>query len=140
MDKTFLQKFEIDGKRLPDEVIADILEQAGAELEAAQQVHRAELQAIRFDEAVREAVGAAKGKNLTAVRALLDLDALRADPTGLGAAVAQVKLDAPYLFDEEQTPPPYAAGTGGFSPQRTYSMEELAGMPMEQYRAYREGL
>ena len=63
-----------------------------------------------FDGAVERAVTAARGRNVRAIRALLDVDALKAGGD-VGAAVAAVKAENGYLF-EGAGPAPYAAGTG----------------------------
>ena len=53
---------------------------------------------------------------MKAVKALLDVDALKASKNqrdDIDAALEALKKDAGYLFDEDNnTPPPYAGGTG----------------------------
>jgi hypothetical protein len=73
------------------------------------------LDAMAFDGKIKDAITAAKGKNAKAVAALLDLDALKASKNqdaDITAALEALKKDSGYLFEEEGTPPPYAAGTG----------------------------
>lgn len=73
------------------------------------------LDGMAFDGKVKDAITAAKGKNAKAIAALLDLDKLRESKdqeTDIKAAVEALKKDTGYLFDSEQTPPPYAGGTG----------------------------
>lgn len=62
------------------------------------------------------AITNAKGKNAKAVKALLDVDTLKASKNqaaDIKAALEAVQKESGYLFDAAgQTPPPYAAGTG----------------------------
>ena len=70
---------------------------------------------MTFDGEIKDIITAAKGKNVKAISALLDLDALRQSKNRTAdakAAVEAVKKDNAYLFDAEGTPPPYADGTG----------------------------
>ena len=64
---------------------------------------------------LKDAITAAKGRNVKAIQALLDVDKLKAskDQTAdIKAALEKLKADSGYLFDTGETPPPYAAGTG----------------------------
>ena len=57
------------------------------------------------------AIAAAHGRSGKAIRALLDLDALRGseDPDkDIPAALSALQKDSGYMFDTEETPPPYA--------------------------------
>ena len=70
---------------------------------------------MEFDGKVKDAITAAKGKSAKAIAALLDMDKLRQSKdqdTDIKAAVEALKKDSAYLFETEQTPPPYAGGTG----------------------------
>lgn len=72
--------------------------------------------AVRFDAQLDAAISKAKGRSAKAIKALLDLDALRAskDPDKeIGAALEQLAKESGYLFDTGNPPPPYAGGTGG---------------------------
>lgn len=77
--------------------------------------HQAQLSELEFDGALKDAITAAKGRSVKAVRAMLDVDALRASKNqqaDIKAALDGLKKDSGYLFESEETPPPYAAGTG----------------------------
>lgn len=77
--------------------------------------HAAQLADLAFDSALKEAITAARGRNAKAIRALLDVDALKAskDQTAdIKAALEGLKKENGYLFESEETPPPYAFGTG----------------------------
>ena len=70
---------------------------------------------MEFDGKVKDAINAAKGKSAKAIAALLDLEKLRESKdqeTDIKAAVEAVKKESAYLFEADQIPPPYAAGTG----------------------------
>lgn len=77
--------------------------------------HAAQLADLAFDGVLKDAITAARGRNDKAIRALLDVDKLKAskDQTAdIKAALEALKKDSGYLFESEETPPPYAAGTG----------------------------
>lgn len=77
--------------------------------------HQQALDALRFDHLLENAISVAKGRNAKAITALLDVESLKnsEDPgKAVSDAVAQLKKENAYLFEAEQTPPPYARGTG----------------------------
>ncbi len=83
-----------------------------ADQEAA---HKTQLADLAFDGVLKDAIAAAHGRNDKAIRALLDVDALKAskDQTAdIKAALEGLKKDSGYLFESGETPPPYAAGPG----------------------------
>ena len=72
------------------------------------------LQSLQFSHAVQTAVEKAGGRNLKAVTALLDMDALRKEedvPTALETALKTLKKENGWLF-ETVTPPGFAPYTG----------------------------
>lgn len=86
-----------------------------AKAEQAEKDADARVAAVQFDAKLDSAIAAAHGRSGKAIRALLDLDALRGseDPDkDIPAALAALQKDSGYMFDTEETPPPYAAGTG----------------------------
>ena len=77
--------------------------------------HEAKLADMAFDRALEDAISGAKGKNAKAIRALLDVDTLKASKNqeaDIKAALEGLQKDSGYLFDNEGTPPPYAPGAG----------------------------
>lgn len=106
-----LKAFEgVDVKDLQGQVAK--LTQDMADKEKA---HQEQLAGLEFDGALKDAITAAKGRSVKAVRAMLDVDALRASKNrdaDIKAALEDLKKDSGYLFDTEETPPPYAFGTG----------------------------
>ena len=77
--------------------------------------HKAEMENIAFNGILKDAIAAAKGKNDKAITALLDIGTLKASKNqseDVKAAIEALKKDNGYMFDDEETPPPYARGTG----------------------------
>ena len=77
--------------------------------------HEAKLADMAFDQALDGAITTAKGKNAKAIKALLDLDTLKASKNqeaDIKTALEGLQKESGYLFDDGKTPPPYAANTG----------------------------
>ena len=125
--KEYMESLGLDG-----EVVEAVMARHGAVVEALEQ--RLRSQAV--DSAVKQAVTAAGGRNLTAIRALLDETGFGDDPEADAvAAVAAVKRENPYLFGQNL----YAPGAGSPIP-RAPTARELEKMSLAQYRAYRKGI
>ena len=80
------------------------------------EAHKKQLADLAFDGVLKEAITAVRGRNTKAIAALLDVDALKASKdqtTDIKSALDALKKDSGYLFDSEETPPPYSplAGT-----------------------------
>ena len=87
------------------------LKQAMADKEAE---HQAQLDGLAFDHMLGEAIAAARGRSGKAIRALLEVDTLKASrnqAADIKAALEELKKNSGYLFEQE-APPPYAPGTG----------------------------
>ena len=107
MEREFLESLMVAEQPLPEEVVDAILQQ-----------HQAEIGRLRLETAVETAVCKAGGRNLKAISALLDLDAIAAGSdtaAALDAALQALKKENGYLF-ENPTPPPYARFTGSVQP------------------------
>ena len=90
-----------------------------AKAEQAEKDAAAQVAAVRFDARLDTAITKARGRSTKAIKALLDVDTLRAskDPDkDIGAALEQLAKESDYLFDTGNPPPPYAGGTGGTPP------------------------
>lgn len=77
--------------------------------------HKKQMDDLAFDGVLKDAIQTAKGRNATAIRALLKVEDLKKSSNrdaDIKAALEGLKKDSGYLFEEEGTPPPYAAGTG----------------------------
>ena len=119
---------DIDGVKRAAEEWKQKAEQA--ERDAAQRIADME-----FDNDLKDAIAAAKGKNTKAVAALLDIPTLKQSKNraaDLKTAIGNVQKEAAYLFGEDQTPPPYAPGAGsqgmGQADSLTVSIRSAAGL------------
>lgn len=150
MKREFLQSLQVGGNELPKEIVDAIMAEHGKDIQSHKQAatqweekytqavndHAQQLQQLRFDALVKDAVNAGRGRNIKAITALLDVSALQQsqDPAAaLQEAVSKLKEENPYLFDSETTPPPYARGTGtGQTAQENYP-QTLAGALKEKF-------
>lgn len=108
-----------------------------AKAEQAKEDADAKVAEVEFNSKLTAAITGAKGKNAKAVMALLDLEALKTSKNqeaDINAALEGLKKDSGYLFEEPQTPPPYAGGTGTHKLLGEVTKEKFAGM------GYRERL
>ena len=98
--------------------------------------HQKQLAQIAFDNALENAIAAAKGRNAKAITPLLDVAALQEsqDPKqAIGQALEALKRDSAYLFDETPIPPLYARGTGAYTAAEERAPETLAGALREKF-------
>lgn len=103
------QSQDIDGVRKSAQEWEDKYNQAIAD-------HKKQMDDLAFDGVLKDAISAAKGRNDKAIKALLDLDALRGSKNqadDIKTALEGLKKESGYLFDDGTPPPPYAGGTGG---------------------------
>ncbi len=110
-----------------------------AAVDAILQAHETELRQQDFRHGLERAVSDAGGRNLTAIRALLDEQALFASEhpdKAVQEAIRKLKKDSPYLF-ENRVSQPYAAGVPAQMGEA--SMEDLGAMTMAEYRRFRRG-
>ncbi len=85
------------------------------DLEDREAAHRKQLADLAFDGVLKDAITAARGRSPKAIQALLDVDKLKASKdqsADIKAALEALKKDSGYLFEAEETPPPYSAGAG----------------------------
>ena len=127
MEKEFLE-----GLGLAEETVAAILERHGQVVEA----HRESLAQLRFETAVEKAVTAAGGRNLTAIRALLneqELQTAEDTESAIAQAVKDIKKQCAYLF-ENAMPPAYAVGTGARQNMAADEPKSLADALREKFK------
>ena len=77
--------------------------------------HEAKLADMAFDRKLEDAITGAKGKSAKAIKALLDVDTLKASKNqdaDIKAAMDALQKESGYLFGAEGNPPPYSASTG----------------------------
>ena len=133
MERTFLENLALN-----EETIAAIL----AESQKEEARHQNQMADMVFQQRLEKAIGEKKGRSMEAIRALLDVEALKGaqDPEAqIRTALDELKRDKGFLFEEEALPPVYAPGAGTGSYRRSYTQEELGKMSMAEYRAYRNG-
>lgn len=97
--------------------------------------HQKELESVRFHHHLEAAIRTAGGRNPKAITALLELDALQGSENpqeAIAAALEQLKQQESYLFTQ-QTPPPYAWGTGAPDRAEETAPTDLAGALREKY-------
>ena len=97
--------------------------------------HRREMSDLIFSHNLEKAILAQKGRNAKAITALLDVEAIQSgenQQAALVQALDALKEEGPYLFREE-TPPPYARGTGAAVPEDKKSPATLAGALLEKF-------
>lgn len=85
------------------------------DLTAKETAHKAQLADMAFDHALEAAITGANGRNAKAIRALLDVDALKGSKNqeaDIKTALDGLKKDNGYLFNDGSVPPPYSAGAG----------------------------
>lgn len=112
--KDGLKAFEgVDVKDLQGQITK--LQQDLADKDAA---HQTELANMAFDRALEGAITAAKGRSVKAILGELGSDKITAlresknQEADIKTALEGLQKDSAYLFDDGQTPPPYASGTG----------------------------
>ena len=84
------------------------------DLEDKDTAHQTELANMAFDRALDTAITGAKGRSAKAIKALLDLDALRGSKNqeaDIKSALEGLQKDSGYLFDTGDVPPRLAPGT-----------------------------
>ncbi|MEG1406572.1 MAG: phage scaffolding protein [Ruthenibacterium sp.] len=82
--------------------------------------------ALQFDHTLEGVIRESKGRNPKAIKALLDVDALRTSQNqaeDMQKALTAIKTENDYLFESADVPPAYAAGTGGAPASEKYTPE-----------------
>lgn len=158
MKREFLQELRVNDQPLTKDIIDAIMAENGKDIEnakasvdveslrqsaaaweqkftQAQQEHARQLDELHFEATVREVVAAAGGRNIKAIRALLDMDALQQHPereNALKKAISALKTQESYLF-EAAVPPPYAGNTGTSPTKKHTAPTDLAGALREKF-------
>lgn len=128
MKREFLQSLTVEGKPLTKDVIDAIMAQNGQDIETARQAaagweekynlavsdHEKAMKELKLNSALSAAVTKAGGRNLKAIAALLDLQALSEAEdldTAMEQAVQGLQQECAYLF-AGAVPPPYGKSAG----------------------------
>lgn len=148
MKREFLQN--LGDSPMPKEMIDAIMAEHGKTVEAHKQAarqweekynqtvtaHQQELAQLAFDGIVKDAVNACHGRNLTAIKALLDIPSLQESDKpaqAVQAAVEALKQAHGYLFEPRLATPPYAPGAGTAAAQAEQTPNTLAGALRERF-------
>lgn len=106
--------------------------------ETAQAEATKQIEALKFDHALGDALTGAKAKNGKAVRALLDTSLLKlADDgsiSGLKEQLEKIKTDADYLFDSETVTPKIVTSSNNkqvINDSVVIAARKAAGLPVE---------
>lgn len=86
------------------------------QLDTARQDAQKQLDALKFDYALSDALKAAKVRDVVAVKAHLKTDALKLDGEnilGLKEQLDTIKTESGFLFDTEEKPPVFSGKTPG---------------------------
>lgn len=120
----------VDADGLKNQV-ADLTKQ----LEDKDKEHAQKLADMEFDSALEEAIRAAGGKSSKAVKALLEIDTLKASKNqqdDIKAALETLKKDSDYLFESNepiQNPTGPTGGGGAGTDSKLAAMRAAAGLP-----------
>ncbi len=104
----------VDGSKDMEQLQGEITRLQG-ELTAQAEAHRQQLKNVAFDHALDAAIKEAKGRDGRAIRSMLDLDTLKGSEdhqTAIKTALEGLRTGSSWLFEADELPPPYAAGTG----------------------------
>ncbi len=111
-----MNRDDLAALNIPDEAISAILELHESSLKAAVEEVDQRLGEENFNQLLDLVISQSKPKNAKAIKAVLDLDALKASEdrlTSLRDAVKDLQKNESYLFEPDfPIPPLYAAGTG----------------------------
>ena len=116
--------------------LTDLVGEEAAEViwQAHQDALEQNRRVLEGDLAIREAIFLGGGRNETAIRALLDREAICGcdDPKAAAKeAVSKIRREAGYLFRQPQAYAP--------AQPAPVSREDVAGMSMAEYRRWRKG-
>lgn len=102
--------------------------------EKAEQEAAEKIASIQFDNMLDSAIGAAKGKNAKAIKALLDVDSLKSSKNqseDLNKALESLKTDNDYLFDDAKPAPIFSGPTPGATSTGMDAIRAAAGLKTE---------
>jgi len=111
-------------KQLDVDAIKAAADEWKAKAEQAQKDAQAQIQQLKFEHALDQALAGAKAKNVKAVRALLQMDALKLNEAdgsivGLKEQLEKLQSEADYLFESDQPAPKVVAGGNNQSVMNT---------------------
>lgn len=113
LDETKAALAKFDGVSV--EELQSKITQLQNDLTTAETNYKNQIEERDFNDLLNASIAEAKGRNAKAVKALLDIDALRKSKNqkdDIKSALEAVKQENDYLFTTEKTAPPYSSGTG----------------------------
>lgn len=103
-----------DFKSMDIEGVKKSAEEYKAKFEKAEADAKAQLEKLKYDHALEGALAAAKAKNNTAVKSLLNLSDIKlteaGEFVGLNEQLEKIKTENDYLFESDEKPPRIVAG------------------------------
>ena len=108
-----IQEMQEQGKDI--EAVRKSAQEWEEKYKAAQKEAEQKVAEVQFQSILDRAIGRARGRNTKAIAALLDMEELKSSKNqehDVEAALSALKEENGYLFEEEETPPSIATGTG----------------------------
>jgi hypothetical protein len=105
-----------------------------AKFEQTQTEYDKKINDMQFGYALDSVLSGAKAKNATAVKALIDKDALKfvdGKIIGIDEQLAKIKTDNDFLFESTDPQPNFSKGGGGGQPPKIDSLRAAMGLPSE---------
>lgn len=127
-----------DLKRIDADGLQKEIQRLQNENKAAAETHQAEMNALRLNAALDAAITQAKGRNTTAIKALMDVSKLKLKDDGCidGLDLESLKQSAPYLFEIEDVKRVGAGYEPGGNPNGG-GTDDPNQMSYDQYKAWR---
>lgn len=124
-------------KKLDPEALQKAVDDWKSKAESAQAEAARQIAALKFDHTLGDALTGAKAKSAKAVRALLDMNALKLNETdgsivGLEDQIKKIKSENDYLFESDTPTPKIVAGgqpKSGLTDAVVLAARKAAGLP-----------
>lgn len=100
-----------------------------SELKSKDDEYKKQIADRDFEDILKSQIAEMKGRNAKAVRALLDIDALKASHNqaqDIKTALETVKKEADYLFASDEQAPPFSTGAGTHSTSGNGHADDIA--------------
>ncbi len=99
-----------------------------AKYNTAVEAHKQQMADMAFNSTLKDAISQMKGKNATAISALLQVDELKKSKNqeaDIKSALETLKKESGYLFEDETGPSPFAPGPGTQSAPKATGMDAI---------------
>jgi hypothetical protein len=132
--QTALKDFDgVDVKDLQGKI-----DKLNEDLKAKDTEYQGKLADIEFNKLIESAMSETGAKNIKAVKALIDIDTLKASKNqteDIKAAITSIKTENDYLFASDEPIKNPVRPTGGGEPP----LKPITDMSYDEYKAYRQG-